>query len=233
MQWILTSILFLFLQVMGKNGSLSFTENIYIILNLFFMSVLYWSTVALRCCVSFCYTQSESLMLVSCSVVSNSFWPHGLQHARLPCPSPYPRACSNSCPSSQWCHPVISSSAIPFSSCLQSFPASGSFPVIRTHMSSLSWASFPALHPTTIDLHEVQSWALCVNGLVDTGREWECGTNGRVALTYLHYCVYRERVIGIRSSSGLDLVSSRWIDQPVKYKRNLTLHVPKFYVEII
>ena len=62
------------------------------------------------------------------SVVSDSLRPHGLQHARPPYPSPTPRACSNSCPSSQWCHPIISSSVIPFSSCLQSFPASGSFP---------------------------------------------------------------------------------------------------------
>ena len=61
--------------------------------------------------------------------MSNSLWPYGLQHARLPCPLPYPRVCSNSCPLSQWCHPTISSSAIPFSSCLQSFPASGSFPM--------------------------------------------------------------------------------------------------------
>ena len=61
------------------------------------------------------------------SDVSNSLWPHGLQHTRLPCPSPTPGACSNSCPSSQWCHPTISSSVIPFSSCPQSFPASGSF----------------------------------------------------------------------------------------------------------
>ena len=53
------------------------------------------------------------------------------KHARLPCPSPSPGACSNSCPLSQWCHPIISSSVIPFSSCLQSFPASGSFPVSR------------------------------------------------------------------------------------------------------
>ena len=57
--------------------------------------------------------------------------PHGLKHARLPCPSPTPRACSNSCPSSQWCHPSISSSVVPFSFCLQSFPASRSFPVLR------------------------------------------------------------------------------------------------------
>ena len=55
--------------------------------------------------------------------------PHRLQHARLPCPSPTLRACSNSCPLSQWCHPTISSSLFPFSSCLQPFPASGSFPM--------------------------------------------------------------------------------------------------------
>ena len=63
------------------------------------------------------------------SVVSDSLWPHGLQHARPPCPSPTPRACSNSCPSSWWCHPTISSSGSPFSSCPQSFPTTGSFPV--------------------------------------------------------------------------------------------------------
>ena len=63
------------------------------------------------------------------SVVSNSLQPHESQHARPPCPSPTPRVYSNSCPSSRWCHPAISSSVIPFSSCLQSLTASGSFPV--------------------------------------------------------------------------------------------------------
>ena len=68
----------------------------------------------------------------SCSLVCDSLWPHGLQHARLPCPSPTPRAyCSNSCPHSQWCHPIISSSVVPISSHLQSCQASGSFPVSR------------------------------------------------------------------------------------------------------
>ena len=61
------------------------------------------------------------------SVMADSLWPQGLQHTRLPCPSTTPRAYSNSCPLSQWCHPTISSSVITFSSCLQSFPASGSF----------------------------------------------------------------------------------------------------------
>ena len=63
----------------------------------------------------------------SCSVMSDSSWLHGLQHTRLPCPLPTPGACSNSCPSSWWCHPTISSSVVSFSFCLQSFPALGSF----------------------------------------------------------------------------------------------------------
>ena len=70
------------------------------------------------------------------SVMSNSFQPHGLQHARLPCPSLTPGACSNSCPSSWWCHPTISSSVIPFSSCSQSFPASRSFPMSQLFVPS-------------------------------------------------------------------------------------------------
>ena len=67
------------------------------------------------------------LLLLSHWVMSDSLRPNGLQHARLSCPSPTPKACSNSCPLSQWCHPTISSSVIPFFSHLQSFPASGSF----------------------------------------------------------------------------------------------------------
>ena len=64
------------------------------------------------------------------------FVTHELQHTRLPCPSPSPGACSNSCPSSWWCHPTISSSVVPFSSCPQSFPASGSFPISQFFTSS-------------------------------------------------------------------------------------------------
>ena len=67
------------------------------------------------------------LLLLSRSVMSDSLRPHGLQHARLPCPSPSPGACSNSCPLSRWCHPTISSSVVPFSSWLQSFPETSVF----------------------------------------------------------------------------------------------------------
>ena len=76
------------------------------------------------------------LVQFSHSVVSNSLQPHGLQHARPPCTSPTPRVYSNWCPLSWWCDPTISSSIIPFSSCLQSFPASGSFPMSQLFASS-------------------------------------------------------------------------------------------------
>ena len=72
---------------------------------------------------------SFSSVQFSCSVMSISLWPHESQHARPPCPSPTPGVYSNSCPSSWWCHPAISSFVVPFSSCPQSFPASGSFPM--------------------------------------------------------------------------------------------------------
>ena len=77
-------------------------------------------------CMSVCVSCSVQF---SRSVLSNSLQPHESQHVRLPCPSPIPRVYSNSCPLSQWCHPIISSSVVPFSSHLQSFPASGSFQV--------------------------------------------------------------------------------------------------------
>ena len=75
------------------------------------------------------YKVLRELLLVvvfGCSVISDYLRSHGLQHARLPCPSPSPGACSNSCPLIPWCHPTASCSVIPFSSCLQSFPISGS-----------------------------------------------------------------------------------------------------------
>ena len=80
-------------------------------------------------CLAGYISHSSSSVQFSHSVVSDSLWPHGLQHTRPPCPSPTPRVYPNSCPLSQWCHPAISSSVVPFSSCPQSLPASGSFPM--------------------------------------------------------------------------------------------------------
>ena len=94
------------------------------------------STVQTRKKVSWCHYHNSGLLEAgglfssvqfSSSFMSNSLQPHRLQHVRVPCPSPSPGACSNSCPLSQWCHPIISFSVVPFSSCLKSSPASGSF----------------------------------------------------------------------------------------------------------
>ena len=83
--------------------------------------------VDLQCCISFRYQFSS--VEFSRSVLSDSLRPHELQHTRPPCPSPTPGVHSNSCPSSRWCHPAISSSVVPYSSCPQSLPASESFPM--------------------------------------------------------------------------------------------------------
>ena len=80
-------------------------------------------------CPVFLAWSSLSSVQFSCSVMSDSLQPHEPQHARPPCPSPTPRVYSNSCPSSRWCHPAISFSVVPCSSCPQSLPASGSFPM--------------------------------------------------------------------------------------------------------
>ena len=91
------------------------------------------------------------------SVVSDLLRPHGLQQARPACPLPTPRVYSNSCPLSWWCHPTISSSVLPFSSCLQSFPASGSFPVSQffaSHGQSIGVSASASVLPMNI-----QDWS--------------------------------------------------------------------------
>ena len=98
------------------------------------------------------------LLLFSCSTMSNSLWPHGLQHIRLPCPSLSPWVCSNSCPLSWWCHPIISSSVAPFSSCPQSFPGSGSFTM--TQLFATGGQSIVALASALIIPMNIQGWFL-------------------------------------------------------------------------
>ena len=96
------------------------------------------------------------LLLFSRSIMSDSLRPHGLQHARLPCPPLSPRVCSNPCPLSQWCHPTISSSVTYFFSCLQSFPASGSFPMNQLFASGSQSIGASAL--VSILLMNLQDW---------------------------------------------------------------------------
>ena len=101
----------------------------------------------------------------SCSVVPNSLRPHELQHARCPCPSLSPRVCSDSCLLSQWCHPAISSSATPFSSCPQSCPASGSFPMSQLFTSG--GQSIRASASASVLPMNIQGWfSLGLTGLI-------------------------------------------------------------------
>ena len=96
------------------------------------------------------------LLLFSHSVVFDCLWPHGPQHARLPCPSPSPRACSNSRLLSQWCHLTIPSSVVPFSSRLQSFPASGAF--LRSQLFMSGGQSIGASASASVLLMNIQDW---------------------------------------------------------------------------
>ena len=99
------------------------------------------------------------------SVMSDSLRPRGLQHAGLPCPSPALKACSNSCPLSWWCHPTISSSVVPISSCLQSFPASRSFPVSQFFASD--GQSIGASGSSSVLPMNIQEWfPLGLTGLI-------------------------------------------------------------------
>ena len=99
-----------------------------------------------------CFIQAVSIQF-GFSIMADSLQPHGLQHTVLPCPSPTPGSYSNSCPFSQRCHPTISFSVIPFPSCLQSFPASGSFPVSHFFTSgdqSIGFSASASIHPMNI-----------------------------------------------------------------------------------
>ena len=103
----------------------------------------------------FCFSSYWSVQL-SRSVVSDSLWPHWLQHARSPWSSPTPRVYSNSYPLSQWCHPTISSSVIPFSSHLQPFPASGSFQM--SHLFESGGQSIGVSASTSVLPMNIQNW---------------------------------------------------------------------------
>ena len=117
-----------------------------------------------------CLKRYETLLVTnsiqfSCSVVSDSLRPHGLQHTRPPCLSPTPGVYSDSRPSSQWCHPAISSSVVPFSSCLQSFPALGSFQMSQ-FFSSGGWSIGASASASVLPMN-IQDWfPLGLTGLI-------------------------------------------------------------------
>ena len=112
------------------------------------------------------YAKTFSSVQFSCWVMSNSLRPHEPQHARPPCPSPTPRVYPNSCPMSQWCHPAISSSIIPFSSCPQSFPASGSFQMSQLFTSGgqrIGVSASTSVLPMNTQDWSLLGWTECIS----------------------------------------------------------------------
>ena len=131
----------------------------------------------------------------SCSVISDSLQPRGLQHTRPPCPSPTPRVYSNSCPLSRWCHPAISSSAVPFSSCLHSFPASGFFPMSQL----FTWGgqSIGVLASASVLPMNIQNWfSLGWTGWISSPLLLKWGTEKYVALhSFKSACRHKEKSV--------------------------------------
>ena len=118
-----------------------------------------WGHFLLQHCEELCSRAFNTQEDPGCCSVAKSLWPHRLQHAKLPCPSPSPRVCSNLCPLDQWCFLTISSSAAPFSFCLQSFSASGSFPV--------SWLFASGGQEWKLHLHKSFQWIFRVDFLYE------------------------------------------------------------------
>ena len=142
----------------GRAGPL---ETLSVMAEEFVRRMCFWRIVFMLVCIFKCH------LLFSHSTVSNSLWSHELQHTRLPCPSPTPRVCTNSCPLSWWCHPTISSFIVPFF-CPQSFPASGSFPMNQLFTSgSFDYLCIGASASASVLPMNIQSWfPLGLTGLI-------------------------------------------------------------------
>ena len=128
------------------------------------LEIKYYSYQIPSCCVDSHSFPPHSVHF-SRSVMSNSLQPHGLQHARLPCPTPTPGTCSKSCPLSQWCYSTISSSIVPFFSCLQSFSAWRTFPMSQLFASVVQSTGVSA--PASVLPRNIQDWfPLGLTGLI-------------------------------------------------------------------
>ena len=140
----------------------SFFSEIIYILKYIYMYIMY---IYCTFYIIYSYMYILLLLLFSHSVMSNSLQPYGLQHTSFPCSSPSPGTCSNSCPLSQWCHPTISSSIVPVSSCFQSFLASGTFLMSRLFISG--GQSIGTSASASVLLINIQNWfPLGLTGLI-------------------------------------------------------------------
>ena len=140
----------------------------------------------------------------SLSVISDSLQPHEPQHTRPPCPSPTPRVYLNLCPLSQWCHPTISSSVIPFSSCPQSFPASGSFPM--SHLFTSGGQSTGVSASASVLPMNIQNWfPLGLTGLISLQSK---GLSRRV---FSNTTVQKHQLSGAQSSLWFNSHIHTWL----------------------
>ena len=158
------------------------------------------------------YLNPTLLLFFSCSIMSNYFWPHELQHSRLSCPSLSLGVCSNSSPWSRWYHPTISSSVAPFSSCLQSFPASRSFPM--SQLFTLGGQSIGA--SASVFLINIQSWfPLGFTGLLSDGLSRVSSTT-----TVQKYQFFSTQPLGSNSYNYTWLLEKPylWLDGPLSAK---------------
>ena len=149
------------------------------------------------------FPSSVTSVQFSLSVVSDSLRPHGLQDTRLPCSSPTPRACSNTCLSSWWCYPTFSSSVVPFFSCLQSFPASGSF--LMSQLFSSGGQSIGVSGSASVLPINIQDWfPLGLTGLISL----QCKGLSRV---FSSTTVQKHRFFGIQLSLWFDSHIHTWL----------------------
>ena len=166
--------------------------------------------------------QKVQFSLFSHSVESYFLPPHGLQHARLPSPSRTSGVCSNSCPSSQWCHPTISSSVIPFSSCLQSFPASEAFP--RSQFFTSGGQNIGA--SASVLLMNIQAW-------------FPLGWAGLISLqfkglsrVFSHITVQKHQFFGTQLSSQSNFYINNW-PSIIFFGKKITLTRQTFVGKVI
>ena len=129
---------------------------------------------------------SHILLLFSLSVVSYSLWPHGPQHARLPCLSPAPGCCANSRPLNRWCHPTISSSVAPFSSFLQSFPVTGFFPISLLSASNGQGIGVSA-SASVLPMNSQDSFPLGWTGLISLKSKWLSRVFSNITVQNTHF----------------------------------------------
>ena len=172
-------------------------------------------TIAKHClCWSPCFIlYSFYSVQFSCSVLFDSLPPHELQHARPPCPSPTPGGHSNSCPSSQWCHPAISSSVIPFSSCPQSLPASGSFPMSQLFAwggQSIGVSASASVLPMNTQNWSPLEWTdiICIIMCIENRKKWKNRSQNnlhtQVHITWKHveYIFLKKKELALRKANS-------------------------------